>query len=156
MFTVLSVTIAVPVDAQQLEPRNYTNIPVGMNFLMAGYGYATGSIVLDPSISLQNADVQNHELVLGYARSLDVWGMSGKFDLILPHAWSSGSAEFAGEFHERKVSGWGDPRLRLSVNFYGAPALSLKLFASTGVYARTAGDFDAVGVAWQYRWGGGL
>jgi hypothetical protein len=33
---------------------------------------------------------------------------------------------------------------------------SLKLFASTGVYARTAGDYDTVGVAWQYRWGGGL
>jgi heat shock protein HslJ len=29
---------------------------------------------------------------------------------------------------------------------------SLKLYASTGVSTRTGGDFDAVGVAWQYRW----
>jgi hypothetical protein len=26
---------------------------------------------------------------------------------------------------------------------------SLKLYASTGVYTRTSGDFDMVGVAWQ-------
>ena len=32
---------------------------------------------------------------------------------------------------------------------------SLKLFASTGLYARTGTDFDTVGVAWQYLWGEG-
>ena len=128
LVAVFFAAIAVSVDAQQLEPRTYTNTPVGMNFLIAGYGYATGSIVSDPSIPLQNADIQNHEVVLAYARSLDVWGMSGKVDVILPYAWASGTAEFAGEFHERSVSGWGDLRLRFSVNFYGAPALSLKEF----------------------------
>jgi hypothetical protein len=33
---------------------------------------------------------------------------------------------------------------------------SVKLFANTGLYARTGTDFDTVGLAWQYRWGGGL
>ena len=33
---------------------------------------------------------------------------------------------------------------------------SFKLSASTGVSTRTGSDFDAVGIAWQYRWGGGL
>jgi hypothetical protein len=33
---------------------------------------------------------------------------------------------------------------------------SLKLFASTGLYARTGTDFDTVGAAWQYLWGAGL
>jgi hypothetical protein len=33
---------------------------------------------------------------------------------------------------------------------------SIKLYASTGVVARTGADFDLVGIAWQYRWGGGL
>lgn len=128
LLTVLFAAITIPVEAQQLEPRTYSNTPVGMNFLIAGYGYATGSIVSDPSLPLENAAIDNHELVLGYARSLDVWGMSGKFDMILPYAWASGSAEFAGESRERHVDGFGDPHLRLSVNFYGAPALSLKDF----------------------------
>jgi hypothetical protein len=33
---------------------------------------------------------------------------------------------------------------------------SLKLYASTGIFTRTGSDFDTGGVAWQYRWGGGL
>jgi hypothetical protein len=33
---------------------------------------------------------------------------------------------------------------------------SIKLYASSGVSARTGNDFDLAGIAWQYRWGGGL
>jgi hypothetical protein len=33
---------------------------------------------------------------------------------------------------------------------------SVKLYGSTGAIARTGGDFTTVGVAWQFRWGGGL
>ena len=31
---------------------------------------------------------------------------------------------------------------------------SLKIYASSGVTTRAGGDFDAVGAAWQYHWGG--
>jgi hypothetical protein len=33
---------------------------------------------------------------------------------------------------------------------------SVKLYASSGVATRTGSDYDLYGVAWQYRWGGGL
>jgi hypothetical protein len=33
---------------------------------------------------------------------------------------------------------------------------SLKLYASTGVSERVGGDWDAIGLAWQLRWGAGL
>jgi hypothetical protein len=33
---------------------------------------------------------------------------------------------------------------------------SLKFSASSGLWARTGNSFDALGMAWQYRWGGGL
>ncbi len=33
---------------------------------------------------------------------------------------------------------------------------SVKLHASSGVSARTGGDFDSMGIFWQYRWGAGL
>jgi hypothetical protein len=33
---------------------------------------------------------------------------------------------------------------------------TVKLYANTGLYARTGTDFDTYGVAWQYLWGGGL
>ena len=33
---------------------------------------------------------------------------------------------------------------------------SIKLYGTTGVSTRSGTDFDSVGAAWQYRWGGGL
>ena len=32
----------------------------------------------------------------------------------------------------------------------------IKLYVSPGVSTRTGSDFDTVGMAWQYRWGGVL
>ena len=116
--------------AQDLEPRAYVNTPVGLNFLLAGYGYAAGGVATDPALPLQNAHLQVHSALLAYARSLDVWGKSGKIDVVVPYAWLSGAADFEGQPREREVSGFANPRFRFSVNFYGAPALSLQEFAS--------------------------
>jgi hypothetical protein len=48
---------------------------------------------------------------------------------VLPLLALSGTGTVAGQAAERKISGVGEPRLRLSVNLYGAPALSMKEFA---------------------------
>ena len=42
--------------------------------------------------------------------------------------------------------------LALPINRYN----SIKLYANTGVYTKTGGDFDTLGILWQFRWGGGL
>ena len=115
--------------AQELEPRTYANTPVGLNFLIAGYAHAEGGVGTDPSLPIENAQLRVHGPFLAYARSLNVGGLSGKFDVILPYSRLSGSAEVAGQPLEREVSGFVDPRFRLSVNFHGAPALSLKEFS---------------------------
>ena len=67
------------------------------------------------NLPLQNAHLQVHSAILAYARSLDVWGTSGKVDVVLPYAWLSGTADVAGQPRERVVSGLVDPRLRFSV-----------------------------------------
>jgi hypothetical protein len=114
--------------AQELEPRAYSNAPVGFNFLIAGYAFSRGGLSLDPSLPLQDAHIRIHSVVFAYARVLDLWGTSGKLDVILPCFELSGSGTFDGQLAERQVSGFGDPRFRLSVNLYGAPALSMQEF----------------------------
>jgi hypothetical protein len=37
-------------QAQDIEPRAYSNAPVGMNFLVAAYGYSEGGVSFDPSV----------------------------------------------------------------------------------------------------------
>ncbi len=113
---------------QELEPRAYLNLPVGLNFLVAGYGYTAGGVLFDPAVPLENANIKIHGTVLAYARSVNILGMSGKIDAILPYAWLSGTADIQGQPVSRDVSGMGDPRVRISVNFLGAPALPLSAF----------------------------
>jgi len=48
---------------------------------------------------------------------------------VVPYACASGSAKLAGELKARDVCGLADPRFELTVNFFGAPALSVKEFA---------------------------
>jgi hypothetical protein len=116
--------------AENIEPRAYTNAPVGVNFLIADYSYTEGGISINSAIPLTNANLQLHTETLGYARSFGIGGTSAKFDAVVPYGQLSGTAEYAGSPVQRDISGFGDPRLRLSVNFYGAPSLSLKEFAS--------------------------
>jgi hypothetical protein len=124
------VALGSGADAQELEPRAYTNTPVGLNFLIAGYAYSSGGVATDPTLPIKDAHLHIHSAILAYARSLNVLGTSGKVDVVLPYAWLSGSAEVVGQPREREVSGLADPRLRFSVNLYGAPALSVEEFTS--------------------------
>lgn len=119
---------AVTADAQELEPRAYANTPVGLNFLILGYGYTTGTVALDTSAPIEDGKITVHSAVLAYARALDVWGRAGKLDVVLPYAWLSGSATFAGRPESREVEGLGDPQVRFTYLFYGAPALKLDQF----------------------------
>ena len=127
---VFALSLVPPASAQELEPRAYANAPVDLNFVLAGYAYSQGDVVFDASSPITDAEVRVHAALLAYVRTLDVWGRSGKLDIVLPYAWASGSAKAAGQLRERDISGPADPRVRLSVLLYGGPALSLEEFAS--------------------------
>jgi len=130
-LTVLSILGMAnsPVCEGDIEPRSYANIPVGINFLLAGYSYMKGNVAFAPTLPIDNAKLETHSSVFAYVRSLDIWGKSGKVDIIIPEAWLSGQAEFKGEPRDREIAGFTDPLFRLYVNLYGAPALSMKEFA---------------------------
>ena len=115
--------------AGEIEPRSYANAPVGINFLIAGYARSEGGLSTAASSPIKDAELSMDTFVLAYARTLEVLGKPGKFDVILPYSDLSGSALLAGEYKERNVSGLNDPRLRFSVNFFGAPLLSVQDFA---------------------------
>ena len=123
----LLVFAGASAGAADLEPRAYSNAPVGLNFLIAGYGHSQGGLSTD-ALPIEDAQLRINTEAFAYARTLDLGGNSGKFDVVVPFAGLSGSALIAGQPQERNVSGLLDPRMRLSVNFYGSPALSMQDF----------------------------
>jgi hypothetical protein len=216
--------------AQDIEPRAYANAPVGVNFLIGGYAYTDGGLSVDSSVPISDPRLSMSNAVVGYARVLDFWGKSAKFDVVAPFSWLSGSADYDGQTIRRSVSGFkalgrwtleGTAAVTLYTDnndFYGDnsrsqdPLYSLgtsviysfrsgawasldgtyfaggrttlnrelsndlqqnwrvgatlafpvnagnsvKAYASRGVSARTGNNYDLVGIAWQYSWGGGL
>ena len=51
----LLVTL-VKTRAQELEPRALTNLPVGSNFVLAGYSFLTGNTLLDPALPVKDLE----------------------------------------------------------------------------------------------------
>ena len=117
---------AGPAFAQDMEPRAYSRVPVGMNFAVAAYAYSEGGLATDPAVPLEDAELTIHSAILAYARSFGLFGKSCKADVILPYVVLSGDALFAGQPRSREAEGFADPRFRFSMNFLGAPALTLK------------------------------
>jgi hypothetical protein len=118
-----------PASAQELEPRLYSNVPPGLNFLVAGYGHSQGSVLPDPSLGIENAQLEVDGPILGFARALSFGGDSAQVAVAAGHVCLDGTAEYGGQTFTRDVCGWTDARVRLAWNFFGAPAMSLREFA---------------------------
>jgi hypothetical protein len=116
------------VSAQTLEPRAFINTPIGMNFLLAGYQGSRGSLVFDPALPITDASADVDLALLGYVHTLDVAGKSAKAGFLLPYAWLSANGYLDGDFRTRETDGLADPTFYFTVNFFGAPALTLKEF----------------------------
>ncbi len=116
------------ISAQELEPRALTNVPVGMNFIVLGYGYTQGDILLDPAIPIEDLNAKIHSVAGAYLRSIKIFGLSGKIDVIVPWASSFYKGYLTGIDTSRSLNGFGDARIRLSFNFLGAPPLKIDEF----------------------------
>lgn len=112
--------------AQDIEPRRWTPLPVGMNVLGVGAIYTDGDIALDPVLDLENATVEVKTAVVSYLHAFELAGQSARFDVRLPYQDARWEGLLAGEPASTERHGFADPRLRLSFNFIGAPALKGK------------------------------
>ncbi|MEH6590243.1 MAG: transporter [Halioglobus sp.] len=117
------------VRGQALEPRSYTNVPIDQTFVVLGYTHSEGELTPTATSPLQDAMLDIDVAVVGMAQTFALSGRSAKIDFVATRQCFEGSATFNGEFVEGRRCGYGDPNMRLSWNFYGAPALNLADFA---------------------------
>ena len=129
-YGLVAYLISFTSDAQDMDPRTYANTPVGLNFLIAGYAHTEGGVATDPALPIDNTRIELNSGVLAYARAIDIYGKSAKFDVVLPYTALEGTATVMDQERNREVSGIADPRFHFSWNFFGAPALSVKEFAA--------------------------
>ena len=58
--------------AQDLEPRRWSQMPTGLNFVGVGYGYVNGDIFFDPLLLIEEATFEMHRTALFYMRSTSI------------------------------------------------------------------------------------
>lgn len=117
-----------PIQAQDFEPRQYANAPIGINFIAAGPAITRLGFPLDPAVPLTDPKLNTYGAVLGYARVIRLGGQSAKFSVVAPYVWLDGRALYEGEPVSRHVNGLTDTKVRLAANLMGAPALDLTGF----------------------------
>ncbi|WP_066048723.1 transporter [Halioglobus sp. HI00S01] len=145
---VFQLLLAGYASSQALEPRSFNNIPVGETFLLVGLGRSDGDLSPSPSSPLQDAELTIDVGLVGVSHTFALAGSSSKVDFVAGRTCYEGSAIFMGEFAEGRRCDYTDPNLKLTWNFYGAPAMGLEEFGGW-----QQGLVVGASVAAQLPWG---
>lgn len=124
------LVLAGGVFADDIEPRRWTPLPVGTTVVGVGAIRGEGDITFDPVLKIEDATVETTTTLLSFLQAFDLLGQTARFDIRLPHKHSHWEGLLDGVPRTVDRTGPADPRLRLSVNFLGSPALSGSEFAA--------------------------
>jgi hypothetical protein len=138
------------VFAQELEPRAYSVSPVGTNILFTRYGRASGHILFDPSLPVEDVTATVNTVAAGYSRALDFFGRSANLRLAIPYVFGHLSGVVEGQATRVRRSGLADSGGQLSVNLYGAPAMDRQAFARYRQRTNIFTSFTVVAPLGQY------
>lgn len=119
-----------PAAAQELEPGAYWPIPAGLNIATFVYNFNVGDVALDQSGPIDEASAQINTMALAFTRAFGLAGRSANLGVMLPIVGGHIEGLYLGEPADVSRFGQGDPRLRLGVNLYGAPAMTPQDFAA--------------------------
>ena len=117
------LSVIAPAKAQELEPRAYRAIPVGMNFVVTSYTLSSGNVVVDATAPVADLDLQLNTAVVAYLRSFGLLGRSASVTVAAPYVFGSGSGEVNGAPTKGSRNAWADARVKMAVILVGGPAL---------------------------------
>jgi hypothetical protein len=109
--------------AQDMEPRRWTHLPIGLNVAGAGLAATDGDIYVDPVLLIEDARFELWSLTSSYVRTFELLGRSSRVDFLLPYGYGRWEGLIDGEYTAVRRHGFRDPFVRLSMNLYGAPPL---------------------------------
>jgi len=114
--------------AQELEPRAYSPSPIGLNFFAATLGGSQGQILFDPTLPITDVHADLGALAVGYGRSIRFGRLQGLVLGGVPYVVGHITGNVAEEARDVRRSGFGDLRVKVSVNLVGTRAMSREEF----------------------------
>ena len=125
-FIFLSITCS----GQELEPRRWNHLPVGIHVAGAGYAYTHAEIDFNPVLLIEDADADIHTALAKYIQTFSIFGKSARVGVAQGYQHGEWSGIVDGEPTTIDRDGLTDSIIRFSVSLYGAPPLKGKEFAA--------------------------
>jgi hypothetical protein len=108
--------------SQDVEPRRWSSIPLGINVVGAAYLYTNAQVNFDPVLELTDVSLEANTFAASYVRPFKLANKLARVDVVLPFSIDHWEGLLSGEAASTNRSGFMDPWLRLSVNLIGPPA----------------------------------
>jgi hypothetical protein len=116
--------------AQELEPRRWSHLPSGKNFVGGGYVYTNADIFFDPVLRIEDAEMEMHTWAFKYIHTFELLEKSARIDFTQAYQEGRWSGLLNGAPASITRSGLSDSALGFAINLYGAPPLEGKEFAT--------------------------
>lgn len=117
-----------PCQAQELQPRRWSHLPLKTNFGGTGYAYTGGEIGFDPVLLVEDADLDLHSVPIKYIRTFEFFGKSARIDVFQAFQNATWSGLLDGVPTTARRRGWSDLSVRFAANLIGAPPLDAAEF----------------------------
>ncbi len=108
--------------AQDLEPRRWTEIPVGKQVIGAGYAFSFGDVFFDPILQVEDATIEINTLIASYVLPVRIGSKLGRIDATIPFVFEHWEGMLSDVPTTLNRTGFADPRIRFSLNIIGASA----------------------------------
>ena len=122
--------VADVLESQELEPKAFSPSPVGTTFVLGSFGKSEGGILFDPALDIEHVQADLWIATVGAGHTFALAGRQARILGVVPVAWGSVAGNVHAEQQRQNLAGLVDPRIKLSVGFIGAPALTLAQFAN--------------------------
>src|SRR5215469_14634451 len=126
----LSLVLRVCVG-QGLSPRAYVVTPNHTNAVTLTYSHKSGNVVFDPSLPISDSSGTINNPTATLFHSVGLFGRSSNISISLPYAVAHFEGKVSGVEQKRYRSGLAPVVVRVSVNIFGAPAMTAREMAES-------------------------
>lgn len=127
-FFIFYFGILLPCSALEPEPRKWGHLPIGTNFAGIGYAHTEADIFVDPTLRLEDVNMEVDTWAGKYIRTFELFGKSARVDVAQAYKDGTWSGKINGVERSVSRSGFADTVVRFAVNLHGAPPLTGKKY----------------------------
>jgi hypothetical protein len=138
------------VPAQEMEPRAYSAVPVGTNFIVLNYSRSSGQVLLDPSLPITDLQARINVYSIGYSHSFGIAARTASVAIIAPYANANLTGDVEGTPGSAYRAGLADVRFRFAMMLLGGPALTPEQFARYSPSTSVGVSLSVVAPTGQY------